>query len=147
MYTIHTRASHAHNYIHTITCTLHTCCSCKWYLLSSSICAFFSIVFCWRKTSSHSRFSASLRRQLGAHFCWESRVNQGGQANKLQNIHVKCWTILIVVCMLLMYMLKGRNIHTCSNSKLYNVGIIHRAQDNSWTTDNSWSIVLYVQQR
>jgi len=51
--------------------------------------------------------------------------------------------------MLLMYqyMLKGRNIHTCSNSKLYNVGIIHRAQHNSWTADNFRSIiVLYVQQ-
>jgi len=33
-------------------------------------------------------------------------------------------------------MLKSRDIHTCSNSELHNMVIIHRAQDNSWTTVN-----------
>jgi len=36
------------------------------------------------------------------------------------------------------------NVHTCNNSLLCNVAIIHRAQGNSWTTDNFWSTVLYV---
>ena len=34
-------------------------------------------------------------------------------------------------------MLKSRDIHTYSNSELYNVVIIHRAQDIRWATDNS----------
>ena len=46
--------THVH-YTHT------TCCSCKWYLLSSLMWASSSTVFCWRKTSSCWRFSASLR--------------------------------------------------------------------------------------
>ena len=43
--------------------------------------------------------------------------------------------------MLIYIMLKSRNVHACSNS---NFAIIHRAQDNSWTTENFWLIVLYV---
>ena len=35
--------------------------------------------------------------------------------------------------------------HTCSNSELCNVVIVHRAQGNSRTIGNFWSIVLYVQ--
>jgi len=46
--------------------------------------------------------------------------------------------------MLLIYTLKGRNVHTCSNSKLYHelyhMGIIHRAQDNSW--QDSWQFPI-----
>ena len=38
---------------------------------------------------------------------------------------------------MLISIIKGRNIHTCSN---YNVDIVHRAQDNSWTADNFHSI-------
>jgi len=40
--------------------------------------------------------------------------------------------------------LKCRNIHTRSSSELENVLIIHRAQDNNWTTDNFQSILFYV---
>jgi len=47
-----------------------------------------------------------------------------------------------------MYMLKGRsvetctrNIHTCYNSELV---IIRKVQDNSLTTDNFRSTVLYI---
>ena len=57
---------------HTLMYTIHTCCSCKWYFLSSIICAFSSTVFCWRKTSSCWRFSASLGM---ANFCWR-RVSE-----------------------------------------------------------------------
>jgi len=46
--------------------------------------------------------------------------------------------------MLIYYiMLKGRNVHTCSNLELYNV-VINRSHDNRWTTDNFRSIVLYA---
>jgi len=38
-----------------------------------------------------------------------------------------------------MHVLKSRAIHTCSNSELYNMVIIHRTQDNNFR-----SIVLYV---
>ena len=54
-----------HLLTYTQTHLTHTCCSRKWYFLSSLMCAFSSAVFCWRNTSSCGRFSASLR-QLGA---------------------------------------------------------------------------------
>jgi len=31
--------------------------------------------------------------------------------------------------------LKGKNVHTCNNSELDNVVIVHRAEDNSWIFD------------
>jgi len=36
------------------------------------------------------------------------------------------------------------SVSTDCNSWHPHVVIIHRAQDNSWTTDNFWSTVLYV---
>ena len=42
---------HSCIYTHALTCsnihTLHTCYSCKWYFLSSLMCAFSAAVFCW----------------------------------------------------------------------------------------------------
>ena len=40
--------------------------------------------------------------------------------------------------------IKCRNIHTFSSSELENMVNIHRAQDNSWTTDTFQSILFYV---
>ena len=61
MYTIHTHplmytiySSHALTCSHMLTHILHTCCSCKWYFLSSLICAF------------SSRLSSAGERQLPA---------------------------------------------------------------------------------
>ena len=66
----------------------------------------------------------------------------------MQNImsemsYAKCWNIMLnmqIVCSKYKkcsyIMLKSRDIHTCSNSELYNVVIIHRAQDKRWATDS-----------
>ena len=45
------RVLYMHSHAHTYTHTLHTCCSCKWYFLSSLMRAFFSsAVFCWKRS-------------------------------------------------------------------------------------------------
>ena len=116
---------------HIHTHTLHTCCSSKWYFLSSLMCAF--AAFCWRKTSSCWRFSTCLRRSLGANFCWgrrkvslgwqkhfgfgEENIVQGlciyAEAVKQLIIHTKCWKILMVVCCMQSRSLKGGLLKVC----------------------------------
>ena len=70
MYTRHTHVLTC-SQIHICTHTLHTCYSCKWYFLSSLICAFSSAIICCKKTISCLRFSAN--RGLGGNVLLEEK--------------------------------------------------------------------------
>ena len=62
-YTCTHMLTHTPTHTHTHTHTLHTCSSCKWYFWALWCVQFPPLSqFCWRKTSSCWRFSASLRR-------------------------------------------------------------------------------------
>ena len=59
--TVHMHLCTIHTCSHMLTHT-HTCCSCKWYFLSSMMCAFSFALFCWIKASSCWRFFTSDRQ-------------------------------------------------------------------------------------
>ena len=68
VYTIHTHALTCSPHTHTH--TLHTCCSCKWYVLSPLMCVHFLCCLLLKKDAGG----------LGANFCsGRRRVSQGGR--------------------------------------------------------------------